>query len=37
MQGRAMPTNEVLSEFFRDYARLTPEQRTLFKQRCVGS
>ena len=26
-----MPTNEVRPEFFRDYARLTPEQKVAFK------
>jgi hypothetical protein len=26
-----MPTNELEPEFFRDYARLTPAQRTQFK------
>ena len=36
MLGRAMPTNEVASEFFRDYARLTPAQRALFKQAVRG-
>jgi len=27
-----MPTNELLPEFFRDYARLTPAQRDAFKR-----
>jgi hypothetical protein len=27
-----MPTNELEPEFFRDYARLTPEQREKFKE-----